>query len=128
MTKENTEKIDEIKQRILYFIESQKIGKYNFYNKIGLSSSNFAGKTLYCALSSTKISEFLIMFPQISPDWLLLGKGEMLRSEQQQQTPQKENNLPDDYIPQLIASQHKYIHALEAENKQLKEQIAQLKK
>lgn len=64
----------------------------------------------------------------ISLDWLLLGKGEMLRSEQEQQTPQKDNNLPDDYIPQLIASQHKYIHALEAEIKQLKEQIEQLEK
>lgn len=31
------------------------------------------------SLSSAKISEILIIFPELSADWLLLEKGEMLR-------------------------------------------------
>lgn len=31
------------------------------------------------SLSSAKIAEILIIFPELSPDWLLLEKGEMLR-------------------------------------------------
>lgn len=72
----------------------------------------------------------------ISLDWLLLGKGEMLRSEQEQleqqqpkpQQPLQSINQKIDYVSQLIDTQNKYIHALEAEIKQLKEQIEQLEK
>lgn len=76
---EKNENFDVIKKRILEFVEKQKIGKYNFYGKAGLSQSNFAGKSMLSALSSAKITEILMLFPELSPDWLLLGKGEMLR-------------------------------------------------
>lgn len=34
------------------------------------------------SLSSSKITEILIIFPQINPDWLLMGNGEMLRTSE----------------------------------------------
>ena len=83
---EKNENFDVIKKRILEFVEKQKIGKYNFYGKAGLSQSNFAGKSMLSALSSAKITEILMLFPELSPDWLLLGKGEMLRKNDMENT------------------------------------------
>lgn len=51
----------------------------DFYEKISVSQSNFSGKGAVSALSSDKIIHILNVYPEISTDWLLLGKGEMLR-------------------------------------------------
>ena len=72
-------KIDEIKLRLLQFAEHQGIPKGDFYKKISVPQSNFGGKSMESSLSSAKISEILIIFPELSADWLLLEKGEMLR-------------------------------------------------
>ena len=72
----------------------------------------------------------------INEQYIFTGKGEMLHSEQEQQEqqqpkpqqPSQSINQKIDYVSQLIDTQNKYIHALEAEIKQLKEQIEQLEK
>ena len=51
----------------------------DFYKKISVPQSNFGGKSLESSLSSAKIAEILFIFPELSADWLLLEKGEMLR-------------------------------------------------
>lgn len=51
----------------------------DFYKKIELSPSNFSGDALCSALKSDNIVKVLIAYPELSPDWLLLEKGEMLR-------------------------------------------------
>ena len=76
------ENFDIIKQRLLLFLEKQKIKKYDFYQKVDLSPSNFGGKGLQSSLSAVKISEILNIFPELNPDWLLLEKGEMLRKNE----------------------------------------------
>ena len=73
------EKTDEIKQRILQFAKSQHLMMCDFYEKISVHPSTFSGKGLQSALSSATIAEILKMYPELSPDWLLLEKGEMLR-------------------------------------------------
>lgn len=55
----------------------------DFYEKISVHPSTFSGKGLQSALSGTTISEILKMYPELSPDWLLLEKGEMLRKNGQ---------------------------------------------
>ena len=133
MAKKNIENLDEIKLRILQFLEIQKFGKYSFYNKIGLSASNFAGKSLESALSSTKISEILHIFPDLNPDWLLLGKGQMLRTDSTTETtsPTQLDNpykhiieLQDKLIKQL---EHR-VETIESENNNLRVEIAELQK
>ena len=79
MQEKNERKIDEIKLRLLQFAEHQGIPKGDFYRKISVPQSNFGGKSMESSLSSAKISEILIIFPELSADWILLGKGEMLR-------------------------------------------------
>lgn len=79
MEKNNQRNSDEIKVRILQFAKEQKLIMGDFYKKISVPPSNFGGKSMESSLSSAKISEILKMYPELSADWLLLGKGEMLR-------------------------------------------------
>ena len=79
MQDKNERKIDGIKYRLMQFAEHQGIPKGEFYKKISVPQSNFGGKSMESSLSSAKISEILIIFPELSADWLLLEKGEMLR-------------------------------------------------
>lgn len=79
MAKENFKKTDEIKLRVLHFAKSQKLIMGDFYEKISVHPSTFSGKGLESALSGTTISDILKLYPELSADWLLLEKGEMLR-------------------------------------------------
>ena len=83
MAKKNLQNFDEIKSRLLQFAESQGIPKGEFYEKISLFPSNFAGKGAESALKSDNIVKVLTEFPDLNSDWLLLGRGEMLRSATQ---------------------------------------------
>ena len=71
--------MNNIKERLLYFAKEQKLLMMDFYKKITVASSNFSGKGAESALSTDKIVHILTIYPELSPDWLLLGKGEMLR-------------------------------------------------
>lgn len=73
------QKIDEIKKRLLQFAKEQKLIMGDFYEKISLAPSNFSGKAMYGSLKSENIVTVLKMYPELSADWLLLEKGEMLR-------------------------------------------------
>ena len=73
------QKIDEIKKRLLQFAKEQKLIMGDFYDKISLAPSNFSGKAMYSSLKSENIVTVLKVYPELSPDWLLLEKGEMLR-------------------------------------------------
>ena len=69
----------------------------------------------------------------ISLDWLLLGKGEMLRTEtpesiiEKSRQIQAEINNNSDYIRELMETQAKYLKLLEKENERLLRQIDELK-
>lgn len=73
------EKSDEIKLRVLQFAKNQHLIMGDFYEKIQVHPSTFSGKGLQSALSGTTIAEILKIYPELSADWLLLEKGEMLR-------------------------------------------------
>ena len=102
------DKISTIKQNILYFIESQSFNKEDFFNKIGVSYSNFKGKSLLSEIGADKIVKILTIFPQINPDWLLTNKGEMLRTGE---------NLPNNVGLQIEIEQ------LKEENSELKSKL-----
>lgn len=70
---------DPIKLRALQFAKSQKLIMGDFYEKISSDPSNFSGKGLESSLSGDKIVGILTSYPELSADWLLLEKGEMLR-------------------------------------------------
>lgn len=57
-------------------IELEEINKNQFYIKTGLSNG-FLDKVK--DIGGTKIEQILKVFPNISPEWLLTGKGSMVR-------------------------------------------------
>lgn len=79
MARKNLQNFDEIKLRLLQFAEIQRIPKGEFFEKISMFPSNFAGKGACSSLKSDNIVKVLTAFPELNSDWLLLGRGEMLR-------------------------------------------------
>jgi hypothetical protein len=70
-----------IKDRIIKVIEFKGIAKEKFYSEIGMTSANFRGKAKETPLNSTAIENILSVIPDINLDWLLTGKGEMLKPQ-----------------------------------------------
>lgn len=73
------DKISPIKERILQFIETHNIAKTDFCEKTGISYANMKGKSLQSEIGGTQIGEILSTYSQISAEWLLTGKGQMLK-------------------------------------------------
>lgn len=73
------EKLTEIKSRLLQFAKTEGLTKEKFYSKIGIDGANFRGKNAESDLGSEKIVSILRVFPELNPDWLMLGNGEMYR-------------------------------------------------
>jgi hypothetical protein len=67
------------KERILYFIESQQINKEYFFEKVGLSYSNFKGIQKKSGLNTDAIVKILSIYPELNVEWLITGNGEMLK-------------------------------------------------
>lgn len=55
---------------------NKNISKYEFYQKTGISNGILSQKN---GLSEDNILKFLSYFTDINPEWLLTGKGEMLK-------------------------------------------------
>lgn len=69
-----------IKERVLEYIKINNLSKQEFCEKTGISYANMVGKSLRSELGGEQIYEILQRFPDLNSDWLLLGRGEMLRS------------------------------------------------
>ena len=80
-----------IKDRIIKLIEYKGIAKENFYAEIGMTSANFRGKAKESPLNSNAIENILSKIPDVNPEWLLTGKGEMLKGQTSE--PAKGKNL-----------------------------------
>lgn len=71
--------LSNIKERILYFIEYQGEKKENFFQELGLSYANFKGIQKKSALNSDAIDKILTKYSELNAEWLLTGRGDMLR-------------------------------------------------
>ena len=111
-----------IKKNILYFIDNQNISKYELYQKTGISNGVLSQKG---GMSEENTIKFLSYYTNVSADWLLTGKGEMLKKEGLVQ--QAHNNISS------TITQHQMIHApedyetLKQENKRLTQENSGLK-
>lgn len=73
------DKISPIKERILLFIDNQEITKIDFCEKTSIAYANMKGKGLMSEIGGDKIAKILSIYPQLNAEWLLTGKGKMLR-------------------------------------------------
>lgn len=93
-----------VKERILQFLDEKEISKTLFFNKVGVSPSNFKGVGKKSSIGSDLVVKILTEYPELSPEWLMLGEGEMLRdpSKQAANDPKKEiipSHTPQEGIP-----------------------------
>ncbi len=80
---ENVNKFSEIKSRVIQFLENKGVNKEKFFQKIGVTSANFRGNAQKTPLNSNAIENIFTEFPEINLEWLLTGRGEMLRDKQE---------------------------------------------
>lgn len=67
-----------IKRRIIQYIELQNIIEDDFFENIGVSVSKLIESNFEYEVESVIIVDVLAYYNDINPNWLLLGKGEML--------------------------------------------------
>jgi transcriptional regulator len=70
-----------IKERVLYISENKGITREKFFDDLGITYGNFKGKAKEKALSSDVLAKIITKYPDINPEWLLTGKGDMLKDE-----------------------------------------------
>ena len=110
------------RDRIIQFVEYKKISKNKFYKETGLSNG-FLDKNNHPG--ADKLEQIIYTYPNINPEWLLTGKGEMLRNaEPVARQPANEERVS---LIEMIKQQAEQIGELRAENKHKNEQISLLK-
>jgi len=77
------------KERILQFIDYKGISKNKFYIKTGISNGILDKNS---GLSMETVEKFYKNFPEINPEWLLTGRGEMLREVESKEKVKEEKS------------------------------------
>lgn len=82
-------------KRLKEFIDANNLSIAAFEKSIGMSNASF-GKSLKNngAIGSDKLENILNVYPDINPDWLLTGRGSMLKSEGKSPMGEQEAVLP----------------------------------
>jgi hypothetical protein len=105
---EKEQKISPIKHRILQFAESLNISKRDFYAKIGVSRGTLEANS---GITEDVMAKFIAVFPDISLDWLIMGKGPMLRDKQPAPEPTTVVYKRDPRDIELISTQRQLLAA-----------------
>lgn len=117
-----------IKKNILQFIDYKRISKYKFYQETGITRGVLDQKN---GISEENIARFLAYYKDVDANWLLTGRGEMLKKsvEHDGENPRQisvsedMNNSTRELIAALketITTQKQLIARLSEENEQLK--------
>lgn len=107
----------EIKERLIKYLKISGISKKEFSENTGISLWNITGKSVKSELGGEQISLIIGKYPNISLDWLLLGKGEMLRDDN--------SFLPNEEIP-YIKIPIKVWEAIKLQSESIKEKDEQI--
>lgn len=75
LMQEKAQNISPIKQRILKFAGTLGVSKRDFYKSIGVSRGTLESKT---GITEEVVAKFIAAYPQISIEWLMTGKGDMI--------------------------------------------------
>lgn len=85
---ENKQEKSQIKQKILLYLQSKNISEYRFYKDSGITRGILQQPN---GISEENLSRFLDYAKDINSDWLLTGKGEMLKTKRTSQHTSTEN-------------------------------------
>lgn len=78
-------KVTNIKERVLQLIKFKQVVYEKFFPTIGVTYANFKGDAKKKALSADTLAKIVSIFPDVNCEWLLLGKGEMLKKYENKQ-------------------------------------------
>ena len=67
-----------VKERIIYFIDCKGISKYKFHKDSGITRGILDRET---GITEDNIAKFIAYAPDVNTEWLLTGKGNMLKEE-----------------------------------------------
>lgn len=81
-----------IKQNILRYLSESGVSAYEFYKKSGVTRGVLQQSN---GISEDNLTRFLAYAPEVSPDWLLTGTGEMLRAASQHPS----STTPSEHTP-----------------------------
>lgn len=109
-----------IKKNILQYIEYKGISKYKFYQETGITRGVLDQNN---GMSEENTARFIAQYPEVSTDWLLTGKGAMLREQSAPEVapPPLEPAFPG-FIEEIKSLSVK-VGRLEAENEHLRATI-----
>jgi hypothetical protein len=88
-------KITNIKERILYLAELKGVNKELFFKDIGMTYGSFKGKQKESALNSDAIDNILSIYDDVDANWLITGRGEIIKIEEGN----KNDNIRKNMIP-----------------------------
>jgi hypothetical protein len=92
MTKQDKSyKKSRIKENILQYIELHGISKYDFYKRTGITRGVLDQNT---GISEENIAKILAYFSDINIEWLILGKGSMVKDDTLRDNP-KSSSKPN---------------------------------
>lgn len=74
------------KDRLKEFLSSQKIGRNKFEEQINISTGYMSSKAI--TITSDVIEKTVSAYPDLNIEWLITGKGSMLKSESSSQKTQ----------------------------------------
>jgi hypothetical protein len=108
-----------IKQNILKYLDFIGVSQYKFYQKTGITRGILVQNN---GMSEENTSRFLAHYENINVEWLLTGKGEMLKNpeEKREEPPNFREQLDDKN--KIIQFQDEKIKELEKENAKLKKE------
>ena len=75
-------KIANIKERVLQVAKYKGIGYEKFASIIGMTYASFKGQQKKTPINSNALDSLLSEFPDVSAEWLITGKGEMIKDPQ----------------------------------------------
>ena len=67
-----------VKERLILFLKSQKIGQSSFEKKVGLSNGYV--NNIRKSIQPDKLQKISLIYPQLNIGWLIAGEGEMMKT------------------------------------------------
>lgn len=120
----------QILERLNDFLSKQQMKKGDLAALLGITDSNLSNKLSGTrALDVTFIYKVLMVFPALSPDYLLFGRFPILRKNLETYTDNEELKFRQEMVGELreqVATKDQEIKALHEEIKEKDSQIAKL--
>lgn len=116
--------LDTVRKRIIYFADNKGGGRTLFMKATGIKKGMFDPKDIDRAVGSDKLSKILDFYKNLNAEWLLTGRGEMLKQPVtacSDHIEEKESNE----APALLL---KRVEDLVVENHELKKELEDLKR